>query len=323
MMQRSHTLFALLLTSVLLQVPWIAASQAQDLFAARDDFSIILEFPLRELVRNKAAKKPLPATLHYRDSEGHTISIPLEVRARGNKRLELCSFPPILLDLKPKRSTGTLFAGFKELKLVTQCKRGDRYADYVRLEQQIYQVFNLLTPLSFRTRMLNVTYRDSTGEVESFTEPGFVIEEIEDVARRNTMQRVRKPRLSIEELDSTHASLSTLFQYLVGNTDWSAYVPSEGDDECCHNGRPIASSKSGPVVVVPYDFDHTGLIDADYATPPPNLRIRSVTQRVYRGFCAHNDGIPAAVARFREVRGPLESIFRQGEVSERRRENGL
>ena len=52
-------------------------------------------------------------------------------------------------------------------------------------------------------------------------------------------------------------------------------------------------------------------------------RIRSVTQRVYRGFCAHNDGIPAAVARFQKVRGALESLFSRGEVSERRRENAL
>ena len=36
---------------------------------------------------------------------------------------------------------------------------------------------------------------------------------------------------------------------------------------------------------MPYDFDHSGLVNAYYAKPNPMLKINSVTERVYRGLC--------------------------------------
>ncbi|MEJ7587301.1 MAG: hypothetical protein WKI04_07035 [Ferruginibacter sp.] len=35
----------------------------------------------------------------------------------------------------------------------------------------------------------------------------------------------------------------------------------------------------------PYDFDHAGLVNAPYALPAEELKMRSVRQRRYRGFC--------------------------------------
>ena len=36
---------------------------------------------------------------------------------------------------------------------------------------------------------------------------------------------------------------------------------------------------------IPYDFDHSGIVNAYYAKPNPMLNIRSVRDRVYRGMC--------------------------------------
>jgi hypothetical protein len=36
---------------------------------------------------------------------------------------------------------------------------------------------------------------------------------------------------------------------------------------------------------VPYDFDYSGVVNAEYAHPPDFARIRSVRERLYRGFC--------------------------------------
>lgn len=39
-----------------------------------------------------------------------------------------------------------------------------------------------------------------------------------------------------------------------------------------------------------------------------------VTQRVYRGFCTHNDRIPAAISIFNDMRPELERLFKNDEL---------
>jgi hypothetical protein len=49
---------------------------------------------------------------------------------------------------------------------------------------------------------------------------------------------------------------------------------------------------------VPFDFDFSGLVDAEYATVAPELGTRSVRQRVFRGICDPSTDWDAAFAHF-------------------------
>jgi len=321
---RRVTVVAAGLWALALLATFALPAAATGLFDQETELAIVLEFPVREMLRHKEAKKPLPATLHYVDETGQRISLPLQVRARGNTRLQICTFPPIRLDFKPEASAGTLFAGLPDLKVVTQCERNRRHADYVRLEHRIYRIFNLLTPLSFRARMLSISYRDTDGWIAPFTAAAFLIEDIEDVARRNDMRVIRRGRLGVADVDAAHTNLLELFQYLVGNTDWSAYHSSDGRDECCHNGRTLQpQGVSGDVVLVPFDFDNAGLVNADYAIPHPKLHIPSVRKRVYRGMCANNGYVAASIERLLQARAQIEALFSGGGLSKRARQSAL
>ena len=55
-----------------------------------------------------------------------------------------------------------------------------------------------------------------------------------------------------------------------------------------------------PKYTVPYDFDSSGLVDTHYAAAPSQLGVRNIRQRLYRGFCAHNDTLPQAAQLFRD-----------------------
>ena len=68
-----------------------------------------------------------------------------------------------------------------------------------------------------------------------------------------------------------------VFQYMIGNTDWS--VPF------LQNIKLITNDSTKAPVAVPYDFDHAGIVDADYAKPAPELELSSIRERLYRGFC--------------------------------------
>ena len=87
------------------------------------------------------------------------------------------------------------------------------------------------------------------------------------------------------------AAMATVavFQYMVGNTDWS--VPYR------HNIRLLSRSPLLPPVPVPYDFDYSGLVMAPYAVPPEQLGITSVRQRLFRGY----DFTPETYAAVRDL----------------------
>ncbi|MFB3079822.1 MAG: hypothetical protein ACE1Y4_17645, partial [Lysobacterales bacterium] len=61
---------------------------------------------------------------------------------------------------------------------------------------------------------------------------------------------------------------------------------------------------------IPYDFDATGLVNAPYAVPPAKLPVRSVTQRLYRGFCLHNATMADARQRFADNQGAILALVR-------------
>lgn len=100
-----------------------------------------------------------------------------------------------------------------------------------------------------------------------------------------------------------------LFQYLIGNTDWDV-LAGPGPDACCHNVRVIGSEEPRVRIPVPYDFDSAGLVDAEYAAPHAKLPIRSVTQRLFRGFCRHNADLPAARGDLLGLRPAILELLR-------------
>ena len=92
----------------------------------------------------------------------------------------------------------------------------------------------------------------------------------------------------------------SLFQYMIGNTDWS--IPK------LHNMKlmvPKNDTLAKPFAI-PYDFDYCGLVDASYAVPAEGLSIETVSQRLYRGFPRSYDELQAAIAVFKEKK---ESIM--------------
>jgi len=63
------------------------------------------------------------------------------------------------------------------------------------------------------------------------------------------------------------------------------------------------------LIAIPYDFDQSGLVDAPYAVPNENLRIRHVRQRLYRGRCVNNQYIADSIGKFRDNRDAIYALI--------------
>ena len=96
---------------------------------------------------------------------------------------------------------------------------------------------------------------------------------------------------------------------MIGNLDWAA-TDGPKENSCCHNSKLIGAGEDvNPKYSIPYDFDASGLVNAHYAAPPDGLKVRSVRQRLFRGFCAYNDSLPQASELFREKRADILALF--------------
>lgn len=205
----------------------------------------------------------------------------------------MCRFPPLRIRFERDAAAGSAFEGQRSLKLVTHCERGATHAQYVVQELLAYRIYNRITRHSFRVRPLAITYLGQGGRGGPGSHFAFVIEDLREVARRTDHRRARRMPMAPEEYDAPAMARFMLFQYLIGNTDWEV-LGRAGLEQCCHNVRVIAPRDGTGLVALPYDFDVAGIIDAAYAAPHPSLPIDSVTERLYRGFCAHD--------------GPLEQV---------------
>jgi hypothetical protein len=238
------------------------------------------------------------------DPSGQQLPITLSLRGITRRTNETCDFPPLRVTFAANPPAASLFAGQSKLKLVTHCRNSPSFQQYLLLEYSAYKMYNVLTPHSFRVRLANVDYRDENGR-PIISRVGYFMEELKDVAHRNGMKPTHAPQLiPLTDLSPPDAARYALFEHMIANHDWSMRAGPAGKD-CCHNAELMGPLAPGSTVPIPYDFDFSGFVNAPYATPPDQLHIASVRERVYRGYCIHNADVIAAARQMRDDRPQL------------------
>ena len=299
-----------------------AHAQVTPTFATEAPLELKLTGPFGELGRNPEDRPEHPAVIEFSGPDGEPMSLDIEIRIRGNSRVRECQYPPLSLDFPRSQTTGTVFEGQNRLKLAVLCRNGNAHLGYLAQEFLIYRMFNLLTDRSFRVRWATVQYLDTSARrPEPRLAPAFLIEEDWELAERLGMDVIDIEEIDPDALDTAHTALISVFQYLIGNTDWSVILGPPGEN-CCHNGKVIGRG-DGPYYVVPYDFDNSGLINAAYAVPSEVLGITRVTQRVYRGFCRWNPALPDVIAELNRQRDRMMSVFESELLDDRPRRSAL
>lgn len=304
----------------LMALAWLLASPAKaadKLFANHaPPLRITLTGPFTTMARQaRYSIKPHPATLTVINAAGAAQSFPIQVRARGvSRRKVYCSFPPIMLIFDKRAMKGSLFHGQGHLKLVPHCRGGTDYEQRIILEYLIYKLYNLVTPLSFRVRAAEVTYREDPAD-RGLTRFAFLLEDIDKLAGRNERERLKGPSrfVSLDQLDPHAATRVAIFEYMIGNLDWE-FLASAAGESCCHNMRLVGAPGAKPatatgVTPVPYDFHFSGFVDSPYAGPAPGIPIGRLTERYFRGYCTMSGEIPAVAEEYLSHRMEMKALI--------------
>ncbi len=289
------------------------------LFAAHEAINFTIEAPLESIMKQRDQEsEEMPGAVMIESPEGVQVTVPVKIRTRGKARLQkrVCKFPPLRLNFPQDSVAGTPFEGQDKLKLVTHCQDDrEEYEQYVLLEYLIYRTYQMFTDMSFRVRLAKITYHNTEKEDEPVTRYGFLIEDEDMMAARAGWQYLKLPVIPPTSVDPANLALLEMFEYFIGNTDFSAFMREPEKDECCHNTKPIGNP-AGPVFSVPYDFDLAGLLDTRYANRLyrgnlEKMELRSVRDRLYRGWCESRTHVPDIIQAFNEKRDPIYELYRQ------------
>lgn len=278
---------------------------------------IVITAPMKTLLGERPNDQYLRGTISYADAGGRVLDFDVGVSTRGNFRRQarVCPFPPLRINFKKSQVKDTLFHKQNKLKLVAHCRdNSDRYEQNLFKEYLAYRILNTLTDISYRVRLARVTYRDSEDKDEDRVRYAFFIEHKKRLSRRLDLQVISTSRIKVADLQGPYSDLTSLFQFMIGNTDFSPIAGAEGEG-CCHNSTPFGN-EGEPVYAIPYDFDMSGLVDAPYAEPNPKFRIKRVTQRLYRGRCAYIDNLEASMKLFQDKREAIYGLVDRQEQLE-------
>ena len=305
-MKKIFSLF--LFTTTLFYLP--ASAQKVDkvkFFEEESTVNATLEMDLKDLLAKKAPDRFLPATISFTTKDGTTITEKIEASVRGNFRRETCFMPGLKLNFK--KDTNSSLYKFKELKLSNGCNTGDESGQLVVKEFLAYKMYNLLTDMSLRVRFMNVSFKDVSGKKKPYTQYAFLIEDVDEMAKRNNMVEIEGTQYNTEQTNRDQMTIVTLFDYLIANTDWS--VPAY------HNVKLIGPKDvtgTRPYVVA-YDFDICGFVDPPYATIDEQLQeqISSVRERLNRGFPRTMEELKIAVKLYNDKKEKIIGMIKSNE----------
>lgn len=298
---------AALAAAVVLAVP-ASGQDSAPLFAANDILSFRLETDFGAVFKERGQEsKEYPAKLSYTAADGSPVTLDIEVRTRGNFRLrpQTCGFPPLRLDFPKGKVENTIFAGQNKLKLTVHCQDRRNYEQNLLLEYLIYRVFNLLTDQSFRARLAKFTYVDAAGKRDTLTRYAFFVENDSLMAARLGGTILDIEGVHDESTERDQITRISVFEYFIGNTDWSVWG--------LHNIVLVAAPNNQVPTAVPYDFDWSGVISAPYARPDARLAIKTVRERLFRGYCRTPEELAPVFQRFGEKKEAIYELYRNQE----------
>jgi len=280
-------------------------AQVNTLFEGDSIINISLYYPSDSVKHSRNEdSKYFRAKLELENLSGNSQSFDIDIKTRGIFRLKStnCYFPPLLIKFSKKDIKKTIFKGNSKLKLVYPCNKNNTYQQYILLEYLAYRIYNQLTDYSLKVRLVKLKLLDLAGKDPEYDKYAFLIEPDNSLAKRVNGKEMEVKNIHPDLTDKQMINLLSIFQYMIGNTDWSV--------KALHNIVLIARDSMQNPVAVPYDFDFSGLVNAEYALPAEHLNIRSVRERYYNGYGREMDEIMPNIEIFKREKENIYKLVR-------------
>lgn len=250
------------------QSPGATSSTIFEKLTATEAIELTLETDLTNFVAQKKTNNYMPGTLRTKDGKTYTV----EVRPRGRYRRKVSKIPPMKIRFSEKELQAENLDSLNEIKIALPSVHTEQGNELIVKEYLAYRMFEKVSDAHFRARLVKLTLID-TNEKGSGKKKLYAIfiEDEEEVARRLHGIPEDEYGIKMEKFEQDQAALVVMYQYLIGNTDW--------DFAMRRNVELIKKNENEKMLVLPYDFDFSGLVSAPYASPSSESGVKTVRDR--------------------------------------------
>lgn len=233
--------------------------------APQDGAKMTLALDMTTLAAMRQSSDYFPAALT--DHTGKIYKV--EARTRGRFRRKTCEIPPLKLKFSKKELRNLGFDTLNEVKLVLPCFDNPESDQLVIREYLTYRMFEKLTPISVRARLIRLTLEDTHVNRKNQV-MAILVEHPEETEKRLGGKMLDVFGIPQDSLVTNQAALVSMFEYMIGNTDW---------DISMQRNVLLLQNNAGRVYVIPYDFDFAGAVSAPYASPSTESGLSSIRER--------------------------------------------
>ena len=178
----------------------------------------------------------------------------LDVTTRGRFRRRTCALPPMMLQFDKDMLRLAGLNTHNDYKLVTPCTDGPDGQEAILREQLAYELYHTIDPeASFRTKLLTIHYVN-TADGSTTTSYAILIEDTDELQSRLQADNC-KDCYNAPLAEYANAEQVALFQYMIGNSDYSTLLT---------RNLKLLRTADGRLTSVPYDFDFSGLVSPSY-----------------------------------------------------------
>lgn len=282
-----------------------ADNQKKDffLFSSDEILKISISFDLTDFLHKTKRENSFDGIMTIHQGENDSIEKEITVKYRGTFRFENCSFPSMQINFKKPIHAYCDTDKIKKLKMVSRCGAAKIYDEYGIREYLVYKLYNAITDTSYRVRLLSITLTDTKNRKKPVTQYGFFIEPLDILAARINADIVKSQNLTQVNIVPDVMDRVAIFNYMIANWDWS--VPG------LHNISVLKSRTiydAGLGLSVPYDFDISGLVNADYSIPADATGLKNARDRKYTGICRSREVFENDLRSFLTKKGKLYSV---------------
>lgn len=255
-----------------------------------------LEMDLTTLLANRSSEEYYPALLTLATGKSYQV----KVKPKGKYRRKVAEIPPLKVKFSKKTLQEEGLDTLNEFKLVLPCYDNFLGDELIVKEYLIYRMYEHLTPASVRARLVKLALRDTHVEKSRKTLYAILLEDSEETVARLNGVETEQYGLPVDSMMVNQAALVAMFEYMIGNTDW--------DVSMMRNVRLIRSNETAKVLLVPYDFDFSGLVSAPYASPSSESGLLTVRDRFLMANGIPQDALRRATKALRLAKDEFYAI---------------
>lgn len=231
----------------------------------------------------------------------------IQVRTCGQYRLKNGHTPPLKLKFCERDLLNAGFDTFENVKIILPFYADQAGEELLIREYLAYKMFEVIDGNAVRARLVPLNLTD-TGRGKKQKSLALLLEDDAETAARLGSISTDRPGIPVDSLEQYQAALTAVFQYMIGNTDWSFRF--------VRNVRLFEPEGGGPVLSMPFDFDFSGLVNAPYAVPSPETGLKNVRERLLMAEGINSTALEMAVATFRDCKADLLALCHHPLLSE-------